>query len=266
MYRVHDKPSPQKIENLSIFLQSIGHQVHLGDNPTPSDFNTILNHINGNIRATAVNELVLRAQSQAIYSPENIGHFGLALDRYAHFTSPIRRYADIMVHRALIKVLKLGEGALTDEDVATFEETARHISYTERQAASAEQNAIDRYITSWMSDKVGQAFDARISSVTAFGLFLSVEPHGADGFVPMHALSGDFFEYDESTHRLIGRSTGKTYTIGDIVRAVLRECTPITGSLVFSLVKGGSYQETTHHPIPKKQKRTYYKRKRRKSP
>lgn len=264
MYRVHDKPSLQKVENLSSFLQSIGQSSHLGENPTPADFNTILNQVKGTVREIAVNELVLRSQSQAVYSPENIGHFGLALDRYAHFTSPIRRYADIMVHRALIKALKLGEGALTDEDITTFEETARHISYTERQAASAEQGAVDRYVTAWMSDKVEQAFDARISSITAFGLFLSVEPYGADGFVPMHALTGDFYEYDESAQKLVGRSTGKTYIVGDIVRAVLRECVPVTGSLVFSLVKGGSFEAPKKRSVQPKQKRTFYRRRRKK--
>jgi ribonuclease R len=264
MYRVHDKPSLQKVENLSSFLQSIGQSSHLGENPTPADFNTILNQVKGTVREIAVNELVLRSQSQAVYSPENIGHFGLALDRYVHFTSPIRRYADIMVHRALIKALKLGEGALTDEDITTFEETARHISYTERQAASAEQGAVDRYVTAWMSDKVGQAFDARISSITAFGLFLSVEPYGADGFVPMHALTGDFYEYDESAQKLVGRSTGKTYIVGDIVRAVLRECVPVTGSLVFSLVKGGSFEAPKKRSVRPKQKRTFYRRRRKK--
>lgn len=264
MYRVHDKPSLQKVENLSSFLQSIGQSSHLGENPTPADFNTILHQVKGTVREIAVNELVLRSQSQAVYSPENIGHFGLALDRYAHFTSPIRRYADIMVHRALIKALKLGEGALTDEDITTFEETARHISYTERQAASAEQGAVDRYVTAWMFDKVGQAFDARISSVTAFGLFLSVEPYGADGFVPMHALTGDFYEYDESAQKLVGRSTGKTYIVGDIVRAVLRECVPVTGSLVFSLVKGGSFEAPKKRSVQPKQKRTFYRRRRKK--
>ncbi len=243
MYRVHDKPSAQKIETLGAFLQSIGQAAELKENPTPADFNVILAHAKGTARDQAVNELVLRAQAQAVYSPDNIGHFGLALDRYAHFTSPIRRYADIMVHRALIKVLKLGEGALTDEETATFADTARHISYTERQAASAEQSAVDRYITAWMADKVGQAFDARISSVTPFGLFLYVEPYGADGFVPMHAMSGDFYDYDEPAQRVVGRSTGKTYTAGDIVRAVLKECIPITGSLTFSLIKGGSFQQ-----------------------
>ncbi len=244
MYRVHDKPTEGKIETLSTFLASLGQPVALGENPTPSDFNAILTKAAGTAHERTVNEFVLRAQAQAVYSPDNIGHFGLALDRYAHFTSPIRRYADIMVHRALIKALKLGEGALTDGETATFEDTARHISYTERQAASAELGAIDRYIAGWMADKVGQAFDARISAATPFGLFLSVDPYGADGFVPMHTLSGDFYEYDESAQCLVGRSTGQTYTVGDTIRAILKECSPVTGGLVFGIVKGGRY---THH-------------------
>lgn len=251
MYRVHDKPSAEKVAALSEFLKSIGQAAQLGEHPAPADFNTILARSDGSVRDRAVNELVLRAQAQAVYSPENIGHFGLALERYAHFTSPIRRYADIMVHRALIKFLKLGEGALMDEEIGTFEETARHISYTERQAASAEQGATDRYIALYLADKIGEAFDGRISSVTPFGLFLAIEPYGADGFVPMHALSGDFYEYDEPAQRVIGRSTGKTYTAGDLVRAVLKECVPETGSMVFGLVKGGSWQDP-----PKRKKKS----------
>ena len=128
----------------------------------------------GQINDRTVNELVLRAQSQAVYSPENIGHFGLALVRYAHFTSPIRRYADILVHRALIKALKLGAGELSSEEANTFEDLAHHISATERQAASAEMDALDRYVARFLADKVGEAFDTRISSVTPFGLFLSI--------------------------------------------------------------------------------------------
>ncbi len=245
MYRVHDKPSSEKIATLTDFLKSIGQQAHLGDNPIPADFNQILSRSDGTKRDRAVNELVLRAQAQAVYSPENIGHFGLALSRYAHFTSPIRRYADIMVHRALIQSLKLGDGALTDEEVKTFEETARHISYTERQAAAAEQGATDRYIASYLANKIGEAFDGRISSVTPFGLFLSIEPYGADGFVPMHTLSGDFYEYDEPAQRLIGRATGITYTSGDLIRVVLKECVPETGSMVFSVISGSkTYSKT----------------------
>ena len=156
--------------------------------------------------------------------------------RYAHFTSPIRRYADILVHRALIKALKLGAGELSSEEANTFEDLAHHISATERQAASAEMDALDRYVARFLADKVGEAFDTRISSVTPFGLFLSIEPYGADGFVPFKNLVGDYYDFDDKTQTLTGRATGHTYRIGDCVRAVLKECVPITGGLLFSIV------------------------------
>lgn len=243
MYRVHDKPSVEKVENLTSFLASIGQSAKLGENPLPSDFNTVLTRADGTARDRAVNELVLRAQSQAIYSPENIGHFGLALARYAHFTSPIRRYADILVHRALIKALKLGEGALTAEEENAFEDTARHISATERQAASAEMDATDRYMAAYLKDKIGQPFEATISSVTPFGLFVSVDPYGADGLIPMRQLTGDFYDYNADTQSLTGRSTGQTYVMGDRLRVILKECMPITGGLVFGIIRNQSEQK-----------------------
>ena len=236
MYRVHDRPSAEKTENLKVFLKGLGVHETIPDMPEPQDFNAVLIASDGKNNDRTINELVLRAQSQAVYSPENIGHFGLALLRYAHFTSPIRRYADILVHRALIKALKLGEGALSAEEINTFDDLAHHISATERQAASAEMDALDRYVARYLADKVGSVFDTRISSVTPFGLFLSIEPYGADGFVPFKNLVGDYYDFDEATQTLTGRGTGHTYRIGDYVRAVLKECVPITGGLLFSIV------------------------------
>jgi ribonuclease R len=135
-----------------------------------------------------VNDMVLRSQSQAAYHPDNIGHFGLSLPRYAHFTSPIRRYADLLVHRALISGLNLGLGALSDAEMTGFEDTAEHISATERRAALAEREAIDRYLSAYMADKVGASFEARISGVTRFGLFVTVHGSGASGLIPFASL------------------------------------------------------------------------------
>ncbi|MBR4932394.1 MAG: S1 RNA-binding domain-containing protein, partial [Alphaproteobacteria bacterium] len=151
--------------------------------------------------------------------------------RYAHFTSPIRRYADIMVHRAIISALKLGEGGLTKEEEATFSQTAQHISYTERQAASAEQDSIDRYIAGYLKNKVNEKFIGRISSITSFGLFVRLMSFGIDGFVPFKTLFGDYYEYDDEKQILIGRSRGKIYRVGDKLMVVLKECNPLTGSL-----------------------------------
>ncbi len=233
MYRVHDRPSGEKIALLNTFLKSIGlNGKHpLSEHSETRDFNAILTKSDGTGKDFAINEFVLRSQSQAIYSPENIGHFGLALERYAHFTSPIRRYADIMVHRALISALKLGDGGLTKEDEATFDRTAQHISYTERQAAAAEHDADDRYIATFLQDKINKRFDGRISSVTSFGLFVRLNSFGVDGFVPMRYLGDDYYEYDDDRQLLIGRATGKTLALGDNIRVILKECDAITGSV-----------------------------------
>lgn len=256
MYRVHDRPSNEKIETLNNYLSSIGYPTNLSESALPRDFNEILNKTEGSPKDFAVNEFVLRSQSQAVYSPENIGHFGLALDRYAHFTSPIRRYADILVHRALIRGLKLGEGALTDEEINTFEDTARHISYTERQAASAEQDAIDRYVASYLVDKIGAKFKARIASATAFGLFVRLDDYGADGLVPMSSLPNDFYDYDDEAQQLVGRDSGLTFAVGEYVDVVLKEAVPITGGLLFSILVGGKTLPTKQRV---QKKPSYYK-------
>lgn len=239
MYRVHDRPSAEKIDALNAFLSSIGRQTNLSESAEPKDFNAILGWSQNTPKDFAVNEFVLRSQSQAVYSPENIGHFGLALSRYAHFTSPIRRYADILVHRALISALKLGDGGLTPDEIKTFEDTARHISYMERQAASAEQDAMDRYIASYLVDKVGAQFTARISSVNTFGIFVRLDEYGADGFVPLSSLADDYYEIDMDAARLIGRHSEKIYAVGDMVKVMLKECIPVTGGMVFSILSSG---------------------------
>jgi len=255
MYRVHDKPSAEKIENLTISMAGMGRSVSLSDHPLPQDFNGILKKVHGTPYEKTVNELVLRSQSQAYYSPENIGHFGLALDKYAHFTSPIRRYADILVHRALIKALKLGEGALTEEETQTFEDIARHISSTERQAASAEMDATDRYMALFLEKRIGETFKARITAITGFGIFVAIEPYQAEGFVPFSDLTGDYFEYDPGTNRLIGRSTGQVYVIGEPLKVVLKEAVPLTGGLRFHIIgklHGSSSKKAKLTPKPKR--------------
>ena len=232
MYRVHDRPSDEKRERLNSFLKSLHYKV-VGEDAQPKDFNAILLKADGTKQDYAINEFVLRSQSQAEYSPNNIGHFGLALSHYAHFTSPIRRYADVLVHRALIKVLKLGAGALTDEEEDTFENVAEHISATERQSAAAEMDAVDRYTASFLSGREGEVFTGRISSVTAFGLFVAIDEYGADGFIPFRLMTGDYYEYDDEAQRLVGRGSGKTYQMGDTIKVILVECAPETGSLLF---------------------------------
>ena len=157
------------------------------------------------------------------------------MEKYTHFTAPIRRYSDLLVHRLLVSGLKLGEGGISLDQIKDMEQLAEHISFTERHSASAEQNAVDRYLALSMQDKIGQLFTGRISSVTAFGLFILVDGTEADGFVPFRAMHGDYFKYDEKKTRLVGKHSGKTYQLGDSVRVILCECNPATGDLLFKL-------------------------------
>src|SRR5690606_27318636 len=193
IYRVHDTPSQEKIFNLADFLQTIGKTWAKGEAPTTKRFNRLLEETRDSGHAEIVNEVVLRSQMQAIYSPENIGHFGLNLDRYAHFTSPIRRYADLIVHRALIRALKLGSDGLTDREIAELPAIAEQITASERRSMAAERDATDRYVAAFLEDRVGATFTGRISGVTRFGLFVRLDETGADGIAPVSQLGDEYF-------------------------------------------------------------------------
>jgi ribonuclease R len=182
---------------------------------------------------------------QAYYGPADSGHFGLALRRYCHFTSPIRRYSDILVHRALIDACKLGKDGLGDADIDRFDHIAEHISATERKAAQAERNAMDRYTTAFLAEKIGAQFAARITGVTRYGLFVRLHETGADGLVPMRALPDDWYEHDEVRHCLVGRSTGLTYTLGEPVTVELMDADIATGSMSFTIIDGGKISRKT---------------------
>jgi len=235
MYRVHEEPDAAKVEALREVLDSFDLRLAKGQVIRPKVFTRILEQVAGRPESQMVSELVLRTQAQAIYSPDNVGHFGLALGRYAHFTSPIRRYADLLVHRAMISGLHLGDGGLADADRVRFEELGQHLSQTERRAAAAERDAVDRMTAALLKGQVGRAFTARISSVLRFGLFVSLDDVGADGLVPVSTLPQDYYVHDEKTHSLIGRRWGRRYRLGERVRVVLKEADPITGGLLFEL-------------------------------
>jgi ribonuclease R len=235
VYRVHAPPSPEKLRNLRDFLSTLGISMPPGDQVHPRDLDRVLRAAAGTEHAVVVNETMLRSQSQAQYAIDNIGHFGLSLPAYAHFTSPIRRYADLAVHRALIRGLKLGEGGLTEAGAAVLAEAADHITATERRAAAAEREAIDRYMSAFMADKVGAVFAGRISGVTRFGLFVTLAETGASGIVPMGSLEDDFWVHDETQQALIGRRTGKSWRLAQPVEVRLAEATPLTGGLVFHI-------------------------------
>jgi ribonuclease R len=187
-----------------------------------------------------VSEMVLRSQAQAEYSPENYGHFGLNLDRYAHFTSPIRRYADLIVHRALITALKLGKDGLREAEIAALPGVAQHISMTERRAMAAERETADRLLAQFLAGQIGAKFEGRISGVTRAGLFVRLLRTGADGFVPAATIGADYYRHVEEQQALIGDHTGERFGLGDTVTVRLLEVAPVAGALRFELVSEGT--------------------------
>jgi ribonuclease R len=236
IYRVHDAPSQEKIFNLADFLGTLGLRWNKGEPPSTRRFNDLLDQTRDGPHGEIVNEVVLRTQMQAVYSPENVGHFGLHLDRYAHFTSPIRRYADLIVHRGLIRALGLGSDGLTDKEISQLEAIADHIVMTERRAMAAERDANDRYVAAFLHDRTGAIFSGRITGVTRFGLFVRLEETGADGLVPVRDLGDEYFIHDDRAHALVGQRTGKRWTLGRTVDVRLLEATPITGGLIFEML------------------------------
>ncbi len=236
VYRVHDAPSQEKIFNLTDFLATLGLPWTKGEAPRTERFNRLLAETRDTPNAEIVNEVVLRTQMQAHYSTENIGHYGLNLAKYAHFTSPIRRYADLVVHRALITALGLGKDGLCDRDIATMKGTAEHITAAERRAMAAERDATDRYIAAFLADRVGAEFEGKITGVTRFGLFVRLTETGADGLAPVSSLGGEYFVHDDRAHALVGERTGARWPLGMNVQVRLREATPLTGGLLFDVL------------------------------
>ncbi|AWK87285.1 ribonuclease R [Azospirillum thermophilum] len=244
LYRIHDQPSPAKLEALRSFLAGIGQPFAKGQVIRPEHFTRLLERTAGTSDSHLVSEVVLRTQAQAEYAPGNIGHFGLALTRYAHFTSPIRRYADLIVHRALIRAHSLGVGGLDDAAMAKLEEIGEHISKTERRAAAAERDAVDRFTAAFLADRVGCTFSGRISGVSRFGLFVRLDESGADGLVPASTLPDDRYEHDEAAHTLVGQRHGRTFRLGGAVTVTLVEADPITGSTLLVLHREGQADPT----------------------
>jgi ribonuclease R len=238
MYRIHPPPTEEKLDALRGFLHGLDISLPAGNQLHPRDLDRVLRHVAGTDAAPLVNDVMLRSQSQASYSPENIGHFGLGLSRYAHFTSPIRRYADLLVHRALIRGLRLGQDGLTEAETARFEAIGEHITATERRAALAERDAIDRYLAAFMAEKTGSVFAARISGVTRSALFVTVADNGANGIVPIGTLPDDYWMHDEREQTLTGRRTRVSFRLAQPVDVLLAEANPITGSLLFHILQG----------------------------
>jgi ribonuclease R len=235
MYRVHEPPSREKLVALKDYLEAFDVEFALGQVVRPQTFNRLLARVGDVPERPQIMEQVLRTQTQAYYSPDNAGHFGLALGSYAHFTSPIRRYSDLVVHRALVRAYKLGEGGIGDADLADMAKTAEHISMTERRAMEAERDTVDRYVAAFLAERVGQVLPTRITGTAKFGFFATVEGIGGDGLVPVSTLGDERFAFDEASKRLEGIETGTTYTPGLRLDLKLVEANPVTGALRFEV-------------------------------
>ncbi len=244
IYRVHDEPSLEKLNNLAEFLASIGIKPGKGQVVRAAQFNRILARAKGTDNEHLVNEVVLRTQAQAEYAVENYGHFGLNLRRYAHFTSPIRRYADLIVHRALISALHLGSDGLASIRNEELAEIAAKISATERRAMAAERETSERLIATHLAGQIGATFQGRISGATSAGLFVKLDETGADGFIPAAMLGDDYFRHDPARHALIGSRTGQMHRLGDLVTVRLVEAAPLAGALRFELVSETNPRQT----------------------
>ncbi|MCY7339158.1 MAG: ribonuclease R [Sphingomonas bacterium] len=238
MYRIHEAPGREKLVALKDYLETFGVEFALGQVIKPATFNHILDRVGEHDARPEIMEQVLRTQMQARYGPEPLGHFGLALPSYAHFTSPIRRYADLLVHRALVTSYKLGDGGLPGSDAEDFVRIGEAISILERRAMEAERDTVDRYVAAFLADRVGQILPCRISGVQPFGFFATVEGLGGDGLVPAAILGQEYFRYDEKARALIGDNTGTTYRQGQRIDLKLSEANPASGALKFELPEG----------------------------
>jgi len=253
--RVHETPAREKLQGLSDFLPAVGLKWSLGERVSTKRFNQLLAQAAENDLTETVGMAVLRSQMQAYYGPDPKGHFGLSLAHYAHFTSPNRRYADLVVHRALIRTFNLGHDGTTQEEFTRLKEISEHISDTERRAMAAERDAKDRYIAAYLEDRVGAEFPARINGAAKAGLFVTLDETGADGFIPARILGADYFMFDEKTKSLINSQTGGVYRFGRKVVVRLKEATPVTGGLIFEMVsKPEKGPKPKHNPRGRNQK------------
>lgn len=263
VYRVHEPPAREKLIALRDYLATFGRKLALGQVITPSLFNRMLKDVSVESEKAQVMEAVLRSQMQAYYGPTNAGHFGLALGSYAHFTSPIRRYSDLLVHRALVDAYKLEQPktdldlpdftGLSDRDRSSLQQVSDAISQTERRAMEAERDTIDRYVAAWLSARVGEVFDTRITGVQAFGFFATILGMGGDGLVPVSTLGREHFLYEEASQSLIGEDSGTTYSSGDRLKLKLAEANALTGSLKFVPVDadGNEIEPRGARPAPR---------------
>ena len=238
MYRIHEPPSREKLVALKDYLATFGFEFALGQVIKAGSFNRIIEKIGQAEGREEIMGQLLRTQMQARYGPERLGHFGLALATYAHFTSPIRRYADLLVHRGLVRAYKLGDGGLPIGEEERFVEIGEKISMLERRAMEAERETIDRYVAAFLSDQVGQLVECRITGVQPFGFFAAVVDLGGDGLLLAKDLGPEYFRYDEASRTLVGDESGEMYRVGQRLILRLAQANPVSGSLSFELPEG----------------------------
>jgi ribonuclease R len=236
LFRVHEEPPPEKMESLRETAEAAGLTLAKGQVLKTAQLNRLLHDAAGSDEAELINLATLRSMTQAYYNPENFGHFGLALQNYAHFTSPIRRYSDLIVHRALIKAHGWGDDGLTPEDIERLEATAQHISDTERRSMMAERDTTDRYLAAFLSDRIGAEFAGRISGIARFGVFVKLDETGADGLIPIRSLGSEYFHFDADAGTLMGSDTGVMIGLGQRVTVKLVEAAPVTGGIALELL------------------------------
>ncbi|UXX82135.1 ribonuclease R [Roseovarius pelagicus] len=236
LYRVHEEPPEEKLDTLREVAEAAGLTLAKGQVLKTHHINHLLRGAAGTDHAEQINMSTLRAMTQAYYAPSNFGHFGLALKAYAHFTSPIRRYADLIVHRALITAHGWGDDGLTPGDEDRLEATAQHISETERRSMMAERDTNDRYLAAFLSERVGEEFSGRISGVAKFGVFVRLDETGADGLIPIRNLGREYFHFDKESSTLMGSDTGRVIGLGQRVTVKLAEAAPVTGGIALDLI------------------------------
>ena len=238
MFRVHDRPPEEKLREFAPVCRDL----HLKMPELPAlraeHFNKIMQKCSDNGYSTGICDLILRLQAQAQYSPHNIGHFGLGLKDYVHFTSPIRRYADLLIHRALIKALKLPEGGALEEtaSVSSFEDIGQHLCDTERRAVNAERDLTARMISSYLQPTIGQEFEVKICGLCNAGIFVGIDALGAEGLIPMRTLPDDDYVLESGNLHMCGKRRKTVFAFGSLLKARLTEASPVSGGLIFKYI------------------------------